>query len=79
MGQILVRLRGDARWHAGQGHQGGVRDHLAAEDDQRAPVTAQDRQPLGPGLLAAEQARHDHAGAIQQRRETGRGQPGGVR
>ena len=72
VGQVLVRLRGDARRDAGQRHQRRVRDHLAAEDDQRERLAPQRREPLAPGLLAAQQAHHDHVGAVEQRREIGR-------
>jgi len=72
--QVLVSLRGDARGNAGQGHQGCVRDHLAAEHDKRARMAAQRGETFRPRLLAAEQADDDHVGAVQQRRQVGRRQ-----
>ena len=78
VGQVLVRLRGDARRNAGQGHQRSVRDDLAAEHDQRERLAAQRGEPLAPRLLAAQQPHDDHVAAVEQRRKIRRVQACGV-
>lgn len=78
VGQVGVRLGGDAGGDGGQLHQLGVGGLFAGQHDHRAGAGEQGVQALLPGAASAEQADHDQFGALQQGGQLLGGEPGRV-
>ncbi len=78
VGEVGVRLGGDAGRDGGQLHQLGVGGLFPGQHHHRAGAGQQRVQALLPGAAAAEQADHDELGALQQRGQVFGGEPGRV-
>ena len=67
VGEVGVRLGGDAGWHRGQAHQLGVGRLFAGEDHHGARRRRAGVEAVLPGAAPAEQPDHDEVGAVEQR------------
>ncbi|CAM5741350.1 hypothetical protein SHIRM173S_08738 [Streptomyces hirsutus] len=78
VGEIGVRLRGDADGNRGGGHQLGVGGLFTGEDDDRAAVGEQQVEALLPGAQSAEETYDDQADTLEERGQVVEREAGGV-
>jgi hypothetical protein len=78
LGEVAVRLRGDAGRDRRAGHQVGIRSLLATERDHRDPAGEQRVDAVLPHPVTAEDAHHDDVHAVNQRRQVLRPDPGRI-